>query len=47
MVEADMYVWAGERDQLSMEPWVLAIFIKERLQDWLDLFEGIELIGED
>lgn len=47
MVEADMYIWAGEMDQLSTEPWELATFVNERLQDWLDLFEGMVLIGED
>ncbi|KAK1764339.1 hypothetical protein QBC33DRAFT_203470 [Phialemonium atrogriseum] len=46
-VEADMYVWAGERGQLSTEPWELASFVNERLQDWLDLFEGMVLVGED
>jgi gamma-glutamylcyclotransferase (GGCT)/AIG2-like uncharacterized protein YtfP len=46
-VMADMYVWAREMDQLSADPWELENFIKERLQDWLDLFEGMVLVGED
>lgn len=47
VVEADMYVWAGDQDALSDEPWELNTFVKERLEDWLDLFEGMEMIGED
>ncbi|KAF5657172.1 hypothetical protein FDENT_14221 [Fusarium denticulatum] len=47
VVEADMYVWAGDHDALSDEPWELDTFVKERLEDWLDLLEGMEMIGED
>ncbi|KAF5613653.1 uncharacterized protein FTJAE_13863 [Fusarium tjaetaba] len=47
VVEADMYVWAGDQDALTNEPWELDTFVKERLEDWLDLFEGMEMIGED
>jgi len=47
VVEADMYVWAGDQDALSDEPWELDSFVKERLQDWLDLFEGMVMIGDD
>ncbi|CCT63704.1 uncharacterized protein FFB20_02843 [Fusarium fujikuroi] len=47
IVEADMYAWAGDRDALSDEPWELDTFVKERLEDWLDLFEGMEMTGED
>ncbi|KAG5808304.1 hypothetical protein H9Q74_007086 [Fusarium xylarioides] len=47
VVEADMYVWAGDQDTLSDEPWELDTFINERLGDWLDLFEGMEMIGDD
>ncbi|KAI1171887.1 AIG2-like protein [Nemania sp. FL0916] len=46
-VEADIYLWAESMDELTDEPWELATFEKERLKDWLDLFEGIELVGED
>jgi gamma-glutamylcyclotransferase (GGCT)/AIG2-like uncharacterized protein YtfP len=46
-VEGDMYVWAGDEDALSDEPWELDTFVRERLQDWIDLFEGMEMIGED
>ncbi|KAK0626206.1 hypothetical protein B0T14DRAFT_534408 [Immersiella caudata] len=44
-VEADMYVWDGDRDALSSEPWDMEISIRDRLDDWIDLFEGIELVG--
>lgn len=42
-VEATAYVWAGE-DTVSDEPWDLEKFEKDRLEDWLDLFEGMEFI---
>jgi gamma-glutamylcyclotransferase (GGCT)/AIG2-like uncharacterized protein YtfP len=46
-IEADLYVWDGEAELLTSEPWDLQKFINERLKDWLDIFEGMELIGED
>ena len=45
-VEGDMYVWDGDMEKLSDEPWDLEWFVKERLEDWLDLFEGMELVGD-
>ncbi|KAI1770062.1 AIG2-like protein [Hypoxylon cercidicola] len=45
-VEADLYVWAGDPNALTMNPWELEDFERERLEDWLDLFEGMELVGE-
>ncbi|KAI1070149.1 hypothetical protein LB507_007942 [Fusarium sp. FIESC RH6] len=45
-VEADMYVWDGDIERLSDEPWELEWFVNERLEDWLDLFEGMELVGD-
>lgn len=47
MLEADMYVWNGEPDLVSSESWDLETFVKERLEEWIDLFEGIELVGDD
>ena len=44
---ADMYVWAGDMDEVSTLPWSLERFIQERLDDWLELFGGMELVGED
>ncbi|KAI0490498.1 AIG2-like protein [Xylaria cf. heliscus] len=46
-VEADIYLWAGDVNALTTSPWQLKSFEKQRLQDWLDLFEGVELVGED
>ncbi|KAI2629508.1 AIG2-like protein [Hypoxylon sp. NC1633] len=45
-VEADLYLWVGDPDVLTVDPWELETFEKERLGDWLDLFEGMELVGE-
>ncbi|KAF2964436.1 hypothetical protein GQX73_g9131 [Xylaria multiplex] len=47
IVEADIYLWAGDADALTASPWELEYFEKERLRDWLDLFEGMELVGEN
>ncbi|KAJ8126962.1 hypothetical protein O1611_g6677 [Lasiodiplodia mahajangana] len=46
-VEADMYLWVGDPDALTTDPWDFEEFEKNRLGDWLDLFEGMELVGED
>ncbi|KAL2021897.1 hypothetical protein VTK56DRAFT_6492 [Thermocarpiscus australiensis] len=47
-IEADMYVWDRDSDAVSLEDsWDLDTFVRERLEDWLDLFEGIELVGDD
>ncbi|KAK4148554.1 hypothetical protein C8A00DRAFT_47611 [Chaetomidium leptoderma] len=48
IVEADMYVWDGDLERLDLEGcWSLSTFVKERLEDWLDLFGPIELVGGD
>ncbi|KAG5770511.1 hypothetical protein H9Q72_002676 [Fusarium xylarioides] len=47
IVEADIYVWTGDQAALTDEPWELNTFVKERLEDWLDLFEGMEMVGDD
>jgi gamma-glutamylcyclotransferase (GGCT)/AIG2-like uncharacterized protein YtfP len=44
-IEADMYLWNGSHDDLTLQLWDLDAFTKERLEDWLDLFDGMELIG--
>ncbi|KAI0533597.1 AIG2-like protein [Xylaria digitata] len=46
IVEADIYLWAGDADALTVSPWDLKTFEEERLGDWIDLFEGMELVGE-
>lgn len=47
IVDADMYIWNGEMELLGMEDWELDYFIENRLEDWLDLFEGMVLVGDD
>ncbi|KAJ7223069.1 hypothetical protein GGX14DRAFT_557638 [Mycena pura] len=47
VVDADMYVWTGDMDEVSELPWSLDVFVKERLDDWIELFAGMELVGED
>jgi gamma-glutamylcyclotransferase (GGCT)/AIG2-like uncharacterized protein YtfP len=47
LVDADAYVWNGDEEALSNEPWNLQLFIKERLEDWLDCFAGMEMVGDD
>lgn len=48
VVEADMYVWDGDPDCLELEAsWNLHSFIQYKLQDWLDLYESMELTGGD
>ncbi|KAH6616016.1 hypothetical protein B0J18DRAFT_493817 [Chaetomium sp. MPI-SDFR-AT-0129] len=44
-IEVDIYVWDGDMAQVSPEPWELERFIADRLEDWLDLFDGMELVG--
>ncbi|KAK3349184.1 hypothetical protein B0T25DRAFT_609825 [Lasiosphaeria hispida] len=47
-IEADMYIWNQDLDALDLErPWDLDTFIRERLEDWLDLFKGMELVRDD
>lgn len=45
VVEADIYFWAGDTSILTTDPWELEIFEREKLESWLDLFEGMELVG--
>lgn len=47
MVDADVYVWNGERDAVSVDRWDLDTFIREHLNDWIELFAGMELVGDD
>jgi gamma-glutamylcyclotransferase (GGCT)/AIG2-like uncharacterized protein YtfP len=46
IVDADMYIWGSDDKALSTEPWKLEDFVKDRLKDWIDLFEGMELVGD-
>lgn len=45
-VEADMYLWNGSMDGVTGEPWDLDEFIAYCLSDWLEIFDGMELIGQ-
>lgn len=47
MVDADLYLWNGERNAVSMDHWDLDTFIQERLDDWIELFSGMELVGDE
>lgn len=47
VVDADAYVWGGEADAVSRDPWDLEVFVKERLEDWIELFGGMELVGDE
>ena len=46
MVDADAYLWNGEREAVSVEPWDLDTFIRESLDTWIELFAGMELVGD-
>ncbi|KAI1452202.1 AIG2-like protein [Annulohypoxylon moriforme] len=43
-VEADIYRWAGDLEVVTTDPWELEDFERERLDDWLDLFGGMEFL---
>jgi len=47
MVDADIYLWNGKRNAVSVDRWDLDMFIREHLDDWIELFAGIELVGDD
>ena len=45
-VQAYAYIWAGETDVLWGErEWVFERFRERRLEDWIDSFVGMEMIG--
>ena len=45
-VDADVYLWSGNgEDELSNLPWDLEEFKRDRLDTWLDIFSGMELVG--
>lgn len=43
-VEVDVYLWNGDTE-LSDLPWDFEIFKRDRLEDRLDTFSWMELIG--
>jgi gamma-glutamylcyclotransferase (GGCT)/AIG2-like uncharacterized protein YtfP len=45
-VEADVYLWVDDHEKLELDgEWSYDIFEKERLEDWLELFDGMEMVG--
>lgn len=45
-VAANVYLWADEMEKFEENnEWSFSYFEKNRLQDWLDLFEGMEMVG--
>ena len=47
MVAADVYLWQGDMEMLQpYKDWSFYYFRENRLEDWLDLFDGIEMVGE-
>ena len=45
-VAANVYLWADEMEKLEEnKEWSFSYFEKNRLEDWLDLFDGMEMIG--
>jgi gamma-glutamylcyclotransferase (GGCT)/AIG2-like uncharacterized protein YtfP len=45
-VQADVYIWDGEEEGFDGE-WDFGEFERERLEDFLGLFEGMEMVGDD
>ncbi len=46
-VPAHVYIWQGNMDMLlPYKEWSSSYFREERLQDWLGLFDGMEMLGE-
>ena len=47
MVDMDIYLWNGKHDAVLVDCWDLDMFIQECLDDWIELFTGMELVGDD
>ncbi|KAH7905126.1 hypothetical protein BJ138DRAFT_1118758 [Hygrophoropsis aurantiaca] len=47
LIDADVYLWNGDPDAVTDDKWDLDVFIRERLDDWMDLFGGMELVGDE
>ncbi|KAK0673312.1 hypothetical protein QBC41DRAFT_266564 [Cercophora samala] len=46
-VAADMYLWNGPMEMISPDPWDFAAFVKDGLEYYLDIFEGLDFDDED
>jgi gamma-glutamylcyclotransferase (GGCT)/AIG2-like uncharacterized protein YtfP len=44
-LETFVYLWSGPEDALDEGSWDFEYFERERLDDWLMLFDGMEMIG--
>lgn len=45
-VPVQAYIWTGDMDAIWQDrEWSFSRFREDRLQDWLDLFDGMEMIG--
>ena len=47
IITAGVFLWNGNYDAVSMDHWDLGTFIREHLDDWIELFAGMELVGMD
>lgn len=47
VIDADVYLFNGDSDDILAGPWDLDWFIRERLEDWVELFAGMRLIGDE
>jgi len=47
VIDADVYLFNGSNDEVSADPWDLDWFIQERLEDWIEIFAGMRLIGDE
>jgi hypothetical protein len=41
-LDAIAFLWAGPECELTKTEWDIDEFMKDRLEDWLDLFDGME-----
>ena len=45
LVDAYAYIWHGERERLEeRRQWSFEEFVEDRLEEWLELWEGMEFI---
>lgn len=44
-VAADVYIWADEMGKLEKKERSFSYFEQHRLDDWLELFDGMEMVG--
>jgi len=45
-VDAMCYVWRGETNSVIDEPWRFEVFVEDNLELWLDIFDGMEFVGQ-